>query len=98
MTERSRKLRILRKAEPVSETASIIADALEDVAGSICCLASTRFEGMTPGERRQIAAVMFQTAKLRFGGVKYDGQKISQMEIEQLDQLWVKLTGGRLRR
>jgi hypothetical protein len=81
----------------VSEIASEIASALQDVAAALCYEAATRYVG-TAGEQRQIAATMFHTAQKRFGGVKYDGQRIEEMDIRQLDQLWNKLIQGRGKR
>jgi hypothetical protein len=33
---------------------------------------------------------MHQTARLRFGGVKYDGLAISDSNIEELDAMWCR--------
>jgi hypothetical protein len=93
----ARKTAIVRKANPVSETASVIADALSDVAAALCFDAATKYEG-TAGEQRQIAGVMFHIAQKRFGGIKYDGQAIDQASIEQLDKMWKSLIEGRKRR
>jgi hypothetical protein len=93
---RIRKALIL-KAKPVSETASLIAEALTDVAAALCFDAATKYQG-TAGEQRQIAAVMFHTCQKRFGGVKYDGKKLEQMDVPELDALWQRLIGGRPRK
>jgi hypothetical protein len=94
---RIRKARILERASAVPEIASEIADALTDVAAALCFDAATKYIG-TAGEQRQIAATMFHTCQKRFGGVKYDGQKIEDMDIRELDALWQKLIGGRGKR
>jgi hypothetical protein len=85
----------------VSETASEIAEglhavseAMTDVAGVLAYHAATQYNG-TAGEQRQIAAVMFHTACKRFGGVKYDGRKIEDFDLAELDALWIKMTGGK---
>jgi hypothetical protein len=92
---RARKRHIVEA--DVNETASLVADALQDVAAAICFDAATKYEG-TAGEQRQIAAVMFHTAQKRFGGIKYDGQSIDKLDVPELDALWQKLIGGRKRR
>lgn len=94
---RARKLAIHRKASGVSEIASEIASALEDVAAALCFDAATKYIG-TAGEQRQIAGVMFHTCQKRFGGVKYDGQPINKATIDQLDAMWDKLISGRAKR
>lgn len=94
---RARKFQIVRKAEPVSETASMIADALSDVAAALCFEAATKYQG-TAGEQRQIAGVMFHICQKRFGGIKYDGERIDQASIEMLDKMWKSLIDGRKRR
>lgn len=89
------------KAEPMAEIASEIADALNRladevacVAGSLAYLAAAKHSG-TSGEQRQLAAVAYCTAKQRFGGIKYDGVKIDQATIEQLDLMWLKMLGSK---
>lgn len=81
----------------VADAMNNVADAMTDVAAALCYEAATRYVG-TAGEQRQIAAVMFHTGRQRFGGVKYDGRKIEEMDIPELDALWQKLTGGRPKR
>ena len=95
--DRRRKQAIVERAKPVSEIASEIAEALTDVAAALCFDAATKYEG-TAGEQRQIAACMFHTGQKRFGGVKYDGRPIGNMDVPELDALWQKLIGGRKRR
>jgi hypothetical protein len=41
---------------------------------------------------------MFHTCQKRFGGVKYDGKKLEQMDVPELDALWQRLIGGRPRK
>jgi len=95
---RSRKALILRDQEAgMSEAAAEIAEALTDVAAAICFDAATKYQG-TVGEQRQIAAVMFHTAQKRFGGIKYEGKRIEDADIQTLDAMWQKLIGGRPRR
>lgn len=84
-------------SRPVPEIASEIADALQDVAAALCYSAATRYNG-TAGEQRQIAATMFHIGQKRFGGVKYDGERIEDMDTRQLDALWNKLIQGRGKR
>jgi hypothetical protein len=94
---RFRKRLIIQRAEPVSETASIIAEALQDVAAALCFEAATKYIG-TAGEQRQIAAVMFHTCQKRFGGVNYAGQKISHADVETLERMWKQIIENRPRR
>jgi predicted O-linked N-acetylglucosamine transferase (SPINDLY family) len=79
------------------EVASEISEALREVSESFLTLAAigaylaaSNDDSMTQGEIRQAAANMFHTARLRFGGVKYDGQRIEDMNIEELDAMWCK--------
>lgn len=97
------------KDRPVTEIASEIAGGLSQAGESFLTLAgimayiAAAEHSETAGEQRQLAAVMFHTAKLKFGGVKYDGQRIDQATIEDLDAMWMKffridpkkLKGGR---
>ena len=95
---RARKALIVRTSA-VSETApsaSVIGDGLQAVAtafdrltGVMAYLAALE-HSETAGEQRQLAAVIYQTAAKRFGGVKYDGQPIDQATIDQLDAMWAK--------
>lgn len=106
---RARKSAIVEKARPVPEIASEIADALnrtaeafETFAGIAAYIAAAEHTE-TAGEQRQLAAVMYQTAVLKFGGVKYDGKVIDEATIAELDEMWCKffkidprkLKGGR---
>jgi single-stranded DNA-specific DHH superfamily exonuclease len=90
----ARKRAIVEAAVP--EIASEIAEALHRVADSFETLACVFAYGAaadmveTAGEQRQLAGVMFATARKRFGGVKYDGQKITEANIEELDAMWCK--------
>jgi hypothetical protein len=97
MSSRSRKQAIVERASTVSENpASEIAEALHRVADTFetlgCIMAYCAAADMveTAGEQRQLAAVMHQTARLRFGGVKYDGQVINDQNIDELDAMWCK--------
>jgi hypothetical protein len=103
------KARIIGRAKPVSEIASEIGDKLQAVSESFLTLAgiaayiAASEHTATAGEQRQLAAVMFHTARQRFGGVKYDGALIDQSTINELDEMWCqffkidrkKLRGGR---
>ena len=94
---RARKRLILERAEPVTEMASVVADALDrladevaGVAGALSYLAASKHSG-TAGEQRQLGAVIYHTAIKRFGGLKYDGEPIDQMTIDNLDKAFRKL-------
>jgi hypothetical protein len=89
--------RLFGRAE-MPEVASEIAEALHRVSESFLTLAgigayiaASNDEGLTQGEIRQTAAVMFHTARQQFGGVKYDGQRIENANLEELDAMWCKL-------
>jgi hypothetical protein len=93
---RARSYYILEGAVP--EVASEIAEALNAVADSFLTLAgigayiaASNDEELTQGEIRQTAAVMFHTARQKFGGVKYDGRKIEEADLAELDAMWCKL-------
>lgn len=93
---RARKQQIMEAAVP--EVASEIAAALRGVSESFLTLAgvgayiaASNDGDLTQGEVRQTAAVMFHTAAKQFGGVKYDGQQISQADMEMLDAMWCRL-------
>jgi hypothetical protein len=96
MSSRSRKQAIVERASAVPEIASEIAEALHRVADTFetfgCIMAYCAAADMaeTAGEQRQLAAVMFATAKQRFGGVKYDGQPITEANIDELDAMWCR--------
>jgi hypothetical protein len=73
------KARIIGRAKPVSEIASEIGDKLQAVSESFLTLAGIAAyiaapNTRTAGGNEQLAAVMFHTARQRFGGVKYDGR------------------------
>lgn len=105
----ARKAQIIERAEPVSEIASEIGDRLQAVSESFLTCAgifayiAAAEHSSTAGEQRQLAAVMFHTARQRFGGVKFDGARIDQQTIDELDEMWCKffkvdrkkLRGGR---
>lgn len=104
MSGTARNRAIVAKAgdgDYVSEAAEAMArvsDALTDVAGAICYLAANQYEGKTPGEKRELATVMFATVRQRFGGIKYDGVTITAADIELLDNMWAGMTGKKLKR
>jgi hypothetical protein len=94
---RIRKQLIVEKAGPVTEIASEIADAINrladecaGVAGALSYLAASK-HSVTAGEQRQLGAVIYHTSVRRFGGIKYDGEHIDQMTIENLDKTFRKL-------
>ena len=94
---RTRKRLILERAEPVTEIASVVADALDRltdevaaVAGALSYLAAAKHSG-TAGEQRILGGVIYHTGKQRFGGVKYDGEPIDQMTIDSLEKTFRKL-------
>jgi hypothetical protein len=82
----------------VAASMHAIADALDSVSASICYLAANQYEGKTPGEKREMAAVMFHTGRQRFGGIKHDGRRIADADVVELDELWSKMTGKKLKR
>lgn len=89
----ARKYACHRKVPAVSEIASQIgggllalAEAVETHACIMAYLAAAEHT-RTAGEQRQLAAVMFQTARKRFGGVKYDGLRIEDLDLEGLDAI-----------
>jgi hypothetical protein len=94
MPSSARKRAIVEAAVP--EIASEIAEALHRVADSFetlaCigayCAAADLAE--TAGEQRQLAGVMYATAKLRFGGVKYEGVRITEQDQSELDAMWAR--------
>jgi hypothetical protein len=93
---RSRKYRILREA-PVNDVASEIADALNHVAdelagiaGALSYLAAGKHSD-TAGEQRLLGGVIYHTSIQRFGGLKYDGDPIDQMTIDDLAKTFRKL-------
>ena len=97
MPRTARKAAILSNAEAaVPEIASEIAEGLHRVADSFETLAgvfayiAAADLAETAGEQRQLAAVMVSTAKQRFGGVKYDGLRITDQNIEMLDTMWAR--------
>lgn len=69
------------KAVPVSETASLIADALDGVAAAFCQCAAG-MHTTTPGDQRQFAAVLYADAIQRFADVsrKLDARKQAELE------------------
>ena len=88
----------------MSDVPTIVSDAIEAhtnevaaLSGAVAYLAAMEHAG-TAGEQRQLAACIYHTSKMRFGGVKYDGQLIENMTIEELDRMWLKMTGKRLRK
>lgn len=90
----ARKHRIVEAAVP--EIASEIAEALHRVADTFetlaCVAAYTAAADLaeTAGEQRQLAAVMYETARQRFGGVKYDGLRITEQDLPELDAMWAR--------
>ncbi len=99
----ARKALIIREARPVSEIASEIADALGRVAEELCAISGSlayiaaETHSETAGEQRELAAVIYHTARKRFGGIKYDGVEIGKATIEQLDKMWLKMLGSKPR-
>ena len=97
----ARKQLIVRKASPVSEIASEIAEALNraadelaGIAGSLAYIAASKHSG-TAGEQRQLAAVIYETGVRRFGGIKYDGEPIDQATVDELGKMWRKMMAGK---
>jgi hypothetical protein len=93
----ARKRAIVRRANPVTEIASEIAEAINrladecaGIAGALSYLAAGEHSD-TAGRQRELGAVIYRTAILRFGGVKYDGEPIDRMTIESCDKSLRKL-------
>ena len=99
MSETARKREIIAQAgglaSEIAEALNNVAEGLTDIAAAMAYQAATQYDGMTAGEKRQTAGVIFHTACQRFGGVKYDGTPISDADVAQLDAMWTKLTGGK---
>lgn len=83
-------------ASEIAEALSRLADEVACVSGSLAYMAAGKHSG-TAGEQRQLAAVIYHTARKRFGGVKYDGVAIDRATIEQLDKMWLKMLDGKRR-
>lgn len=95
----ARKARIVERANPMSETAvaSEIADAIHHladecagIAGALAYLAASKHSD-SAGRQRELGAVIYHTSVQRFGGVRYDGEPICQMTIDELTTLMRKL-------
>jgi hypothetical protein len=103
MSSRSRKQAIVERASAVPEIASEIAEGLRYAADRIAdawethaCImayiAAAEFTE-TAGEQRQLAATQYQVAKKRFGGVKYDGRRIEDLDMDGLDAVMCRFMG-----
>jgi hypothetical protein len=77
-------------ASELADSLNAAADGFLTLAGVIAYGAASE-HSETAGEQRQLAAVIFHTASKRFGGVKYDGQRIEDADIGELDAMWCKL-------
>ena len=93
---RARKLRILERAEPVSETASLVADGLHDVADAIRMLAGVLAWGAVEqnseshGRQKEMAAVILRFASEGYFSTKGDGTKVSQADQERAEAMFHK--------
>jgi hypothetical protein len=88
----SRKARILReRARPVSETASLIAEGLEAVAGALCQFAAG-MHTTSKGDQRDFAAVLFSDVQQRFEDVN---RKLDPKRQEELETYITKLCQGK---
>ena len=72
-------------ASELAEALHRCADELAGIGGALAYLAAAD-PRRTAGEQRQLAAVVYRTSVLRFGGVKYDGEPIDKMTIESCDK------------
>jgi hypothetical protein len=97
MASRIRKRLILERAGPVSEIASELvaalnrcADELAGIGGALAYIGAQKHSG-TAGEQRLLGGVIYHTSVQRFGGVKYDGDPIDQMTIDDLARTFRKL-------
>lgn len=79
-------------ASEIADALNRNADELAAIAGSLAYIGAAN-HAKTAGEQRQLAAVIYCTAKQRFGGVKYDGLPIDRATIEELDAMWLKMLG-----
>jgi hypothetical protein len=96
---RARHYHIVRKAEPVTETASLVADALHDVADAIRTLAGVFAWGAvsdhsdTHGRQKEMAAVILRFASEGYFSTKVDGQKVCEADSELARQMLDRLFG-----
>lgn len=97
MSERSRKLRIIRKARPVSESSEAadaihrLCDVAEHIAGGLFAIAA----GMKTqhlGEQRNMAAVFAADADERYGDV---WKKLTDEQRKQLDNFVQTICKGK---
>jgi hypothetical protein len=84
----ARKYQLAFRSQPVTEIAIELAEALHRCAdelaaigGALSYLAAAKHSG-TAGEQRILGGVIYHTGKQQFGGVKYDGEPIDQMTID----------------
>jgi len=94
---RARSLAIVRRADPVPETASRIADGLHDCADAMRTIAGVLAWGAaaehsdTHGRQKEMAAVILKFAMEGFFSTKVDGAKVSQADQDQAIEMFHKL-------
>ena len=94
---RARSLAIVRKRSPMSETASLVADGLHDVADALRTVAGVLAWGAvqensgTHGRQKEMAAVILRFAMEGFFSTKVDGTKVSQADSDQAQEMFYKL-------
>ena len=93
----ARKRQIIERAEPVSETASRIADGLHDVADSmrmiagVLAWAAVQENSGSHGRQKEMAAVILRFASEGYFSTKVDGEKISAADQEKAEAMFHKL-------
>ena len=97
MSSTARKSLIIAKAEPVPETASLIAEGLHNVAdafrgmtGVLAWLAAAKHSD-THGRQKEMAAVILRFATEGYFSTKVDGVKVSEADQEQALAMFQKL-------
>lgn len=90
----ARKALIVRKASPVSETASLVAEGLHDVADAIRMMAGVLAWGAVEsnsdshGRQKEMAAVILRFASEGYFSTKVDGTKVSQADADQAEAMF----------
>jgi hypothetical protein len=94
---RIRSFLIMRKARPMSETASLVAEGLHDVADALRMVAGVLAWGAaaehsdTHGRQKEMAAVILRFASEGYFSTKVDGTKVSQADADQAAAMFNKL-------
>lgn len=97
MSSTARKAHLVQRASPMSETASMVADAGHDIADALRTLAGVLAwigaaeHSDTHGRQKEMAAVILKFAVEGFFSTKIDGTKVSQADQEQAERMFHKL-------